>query len=156
MKFLNARDRKIQSDVSDIDEILEEEEMLYAISESIINYRKSNNLSQTELAKKLNVNQTMISKLESGTYNPTFIKIQQMCRELTNSPEMFIEILENIKRAIRRVTKKSYVIDNKPKEYVYSEKSNVIEFNKYKSVSLTIKNGEEVYGEYQSKIPAIG
>lgn len=156
MRFLNARDKKIQSDVSDIDGILEEEEMLYAISESIINYRKSNNLSQKELAKKLNVNQTMISKLESGTYNPTFIKIQQMCRELTNSPEMFIEILENIKRAIRRVTKKNYTIDSKPKEYVYSEKSNVIEFKKYKSVNITVKNGEEVYGEYQSKIPAIG
>lgn len=156
MRFLNARDKKIQSDVSDIDGILEEEEMLYAISESIINYRKSNNLSQKELAKKLNVNQTMISKLESGTYNPTFIKIQQMCRELTNSPEMFIEILENIKRAIRRVTKKDYVADSKPKEYIYSEQSNVIEFKKYKSVSITVKNGEEVYGEYQSKIPAIG
>lgn len=156
MRFLNARDKKIQSDVSDIDGILEEEEMLYAISESIINYRKSNNLSQKELAKKLNVNQTMISKLESGTYNPTFTKIQQMCRELTNSPEMFIEILENIKRAIRRVTKKDYVVDSKPKEYVYSEKSNVIEFKKYKSVNITVKNGEEVYGEYQSKIPAIG
>ena len=158
MKFLNANDRKIQNDVSDIDAILEQEEMLYAISESIINYRKSNGLSQIELAKKLKVNQTMISKLESGSYNPTFTKLQEMCRELTNSSEMFIEILENIKKAIRRVTEKSYVVETKTKKYIYSEKSNVIDFNKYKSVSMriTVKNGEECYGEYQSKIPAIG
>ena len=64
MKFLNARDRKIQSDVSDIDEILEEEEMLYAISASIINYRKSNNLSQTELTKKINVNKKSLKTLK--------------------------------------------------------------------------------------------
>ena len=156
MKFLNAREIKIQNDVSEINAILEEEEMLYAISESIINYRKNNNLSQKELAKKLNVNQTMISKLESGTYNPTFIKIQQICRKLTDSPEMFIEILENIEKAIKRVTQKSYVVDSKPQEYVYSKKSNVIEFSKYKIVNINAKNGEEVYGEYQSKISAIG
>lgn len=158
MKFLNANNRKIQSDTSEIDEILEQEEMLYAISESIINYRKNNGLSQKKLAEKLHVNQTMISKLESGTYNPTFIKTQQMCRQLTNSPEMFIEILENIKRAIRRVTKKTYATKSTPKKYLYSEKSNIIDFKNYKSVNMIInvKNGEETYGEYQSKIPAIG
>lgn len=158
MKFLNANNRKIQNDISDIEGILEQEEMLYAISESIINYRKANKLSQIELAKKLKVNQTMISKLESGTYNPTFTKIQEICRELTNSSEMFIEILENIKKAIRRVTEKSYVAENKTQKYIYSEKSNVIDFYKHKSVIMQIngKNGEEYYGEYQSKISAIG
>lgn len=156
MKFLNANSIKIESDVSEIDEILEKEEMLYAISESIIKYRKNNNLNQKELAEKLGVNQTMISKLESGTYNPTFIKIQRMCRKLTNSPEMFIEILEEIKNAIRRVTKKNYIVDtNKNQQYVYNEKNNVIEMRKYKSGKI-IKNGESVYGEYKSEITAIG
>ena len=100
----------------------------------------------------------MISKLESGAYNPTFTKIQEMCRKLTNSSEMFLEILENIKKAIRRVTEKSYVVETKNKKYIYTEKSKVIDFNKYKSVSMsiTVKNGEETYGEYQSKIPTIG
>lgn len=154
MRFLNANNKKIKSDVSEIDAILEQEEMLYAISESIVKYRKNNNLTQKDLAKILNVNQTMISKLESGIYNPTFIKIQEMCRKLTNSSDMFIELLDNIKKSIRRVTEKSYAIDMKPKQYLYSNKNNVIKFEKYNN---GIKNGEEVYdGEYQSEISAIG
>lgn len=155
MKFLNANNRKIQNDVSDIEEILEREELLYAISESIINYRKKNGLTQIELAKKLDVNQTMISKLEKGTYNPTFIKIQEICRKLTNSSDMFIEVLENIKRAIKKVTEKSYVLENKTQEYIYSKESKVIDFNNYK-MRIKVKNGEEYYGQYQSKISAIG
>lgn len=154
MKFLDINNVKIESDTSEIDAILEQEEMLYAISESIINYRKSNNLSQRELAEKLDVNQTMISKLESGTYNPTFTKIQQMCRELTNSTDMFIQILDNIKRAIRRVTEKSYETDSKPQKYIYSKNIKVVNLEKYKVINM--KNGEKEYGEYQSQIPAIG
>ena len=61
-----------------ITEILEQEELLYVISKNIITYRKENNLTQEELAKKINVNQTMISKLESGNYNPTFKQIYKI------------------------------------------------------------------------------
>lgn len=154
MKFLDINNVKLESDTSEIDAILEQEEMLYAISESIINYRKSNKLSQKELAEKLNVNQTMISKLESGTYNPTFTKIQQMCRELTNSTDMFIQILDNIKKAVKRVTEKSYETDSKPQEYIYSKNIKVVNLEKYKVINM--KNGEKEYGEYQSQIPAIG
>lgn len=120
MEFLNASNKIIKSDVSEIDAILEQEEMLYAISECIINYRKNKNLTQKQLAKILKVNQTMISKLESGTYNPTFIKIQDMCRKLTNSSEMFIELLENIKKAIQKVTEKSYETEIRPELYLYT------------------------------------
>lgn len=154
MKFLDVNNVKLESDTSEIDSILEQEEILYAISESIVAYRKNNNLSQKELANKLNVNQTMISKLESGTYNPTFIKVHEICRELTNSKDMFIQILDNIKKAIKRVTEKSYETENKPKQYIYSENIKIVNFEKYKVINM--KNGEEKYGEYQSKIPAIG
>lgn len=155
MKFLNASNKIVKSDVSEIDAILEQEEMLYAISECIVNYRKNKNLTQKQLAKILGVNQTMISKLESGTYNPTFIKIQDMCRKLSNSSNMFIELLENIKRAIQKVTEKAYVTELKPELYSYTNKEDKVVVNKY-SIIIYNKNGEETYGEYQSEIPAIG
>lgn len=154
MGFLNASNKIIKSDVSEIDAILEQEEMLYAISECIINYRKNKNLTQKQLAKILKVNQTMISKLESGTYNPTFIKIQDMCRKLTNSSEMFIELLENIKKAIQKVTEKSYETEIRPELYLYTYKDNEIIMKKY-NINYG-KNGEKTYGEYQSQISAIG
>ena len=154
MKFLNANNKKIKSDVSDVEEILEQEEILYAISENLIIYRKNNNLSQKELARKLNVNQTMISKLESGKYNPTILNIHKLSRKLENSSNIFIQILENIIKDVKKVTEKKYVVDNKIEQYVYSKKGKVIPM--YKNIVISVKNGEETYGEYQSKISAIG
>ena len=43
----------------------------------------------------------------------------------------------------------------KPKQYTYSKIDNVIKFEKIYS-NYDIKNGEENYGGYQSKISAIG
>ena len=39
------------------------------ISISLVEYRRKNKLSQEQLAEKLGVGQSMISKYESGTYN---------------------------------------------------------------------------------------
>lgn len=154
MKFLNANNKKIKSDVSDIEEILEQEEILYAISENLVIYRKNNNLSQKELAQRLNVNQTMISKLESGKYNPTILKVHELSRKLENSSNIFIQILESIIKDVKRVTEKKYVADNKHERYVYSKKCKVIPM--YDNIIISVKNGEEMYGEYQSEISAIG
>ena len=93
-KLFNPDDFDISEDMSEIDGILEFEEVLFTISKAIINYRKENHLTQKELAKKLKVNQTMISKLESGDYNPTFKTIYNISRKLKNSSKMFIDILD--------------------------------------------------------------
>lgn len=153
MKFLDLSKKEIKEN-PEIDTILEKEEIFYAISESIIKYRKENKITQKELAKKLQVNQTMISKLESGNYNPTFKMVYEISRKLSDSSEMFIRILENMIKAVKNVTEKSYIIANKPSQYIYSQKNNIVQFKKYSNKN--IKDGEEKYGEYQSKISAIG
>ena len=59
----------------DIDEETKKElelsDILVNIASKIINYRLDNNITQNELAEKLNITQAMVSKLESGEYNPT-------------------------------------------------------------------------------------
>lgn len=125
----------------EIDFILEEGEMLYTISESFIKYRKdNNNMTQKELAKILDVNQSMIAKLESGNYNPTFKIIHKLTRQLSNSSDMFIKILENMIKNIKKVTNVDYSIkiteSNQYENYYISDKvkknNNVISLYEYK------------------------
>lgn len=153
MKFLDLSKKEIKEN-PEIDSIIEKEEILYTISEFIIKYREENEITQTELAEKLKVNQSMIAKLESGNYNATFNMIHEISRKLSNSSEIFIKILENMIKAVKNVTEKSYINENKPSQYIYSQKNNVVQFQKYSNKN--IKNGEKKYGEYQSEISAIG
>ena len=57
----------------DIDEETKQEfelsDILVDIACKIINYRLDNNITQKELADRLNITQAMVSKLESGEYN---------------------------------------------------------------------------------------
>lgn len=48
-------------------------DILVDIACKTINYRLDNNITQKELADRLNITQTMVSKLESGEYNPPTI-----------------------------------------------------------------------------------
>ncbi len=96
--LFNANEIEIKDDVSNIDAVLDYEEVLLSISKSIIKYRKENNLTQKELAKILNINQVMISKLERGNYNPTIKLLYGISRTLTQSSDFFIEMLKNIIR----------------------------------------------------------
>lgn len=94
--LFDANSIEIKSDVSNIDSVLEYEQILLSISKSISKYRKDNNLTQTQLAKLLNVNQVMISKLERGTYNPTFKILHNISRTLTKSSDLLIDTLKDI------------------------------------------------------------
>lgn len=46
-------------------------DILVDIACKIINYRLDNNMTQQDLADKLGIAQPMVSKLESGEYNPS-------------------------------------------------------------------------------------
>lgn len=92
----DANKIKIKNDVSNIDEVLEYEQILLSISRTITNYRNDNKLTQKELAKTLNINQVMISKLEKGNYNPTMKILYTISRKLTKSSDLFISMLKDI------------------------------------------------------------
>ena len=107
-KLFNPDNIEIKGDVSKVDEIIEFEEVLFAISEYIINYRKKHNLTQKQLAEKINKKQSMISKLESGEYNPTFKEIYNLSRKLENSSDIFIDILNNIELKLKNISLNNY------------------------------------------------
>jgi len=46
-------------------------EMEFSLTEMIIKKRLKQGLTQTQLAKKIGIKQPIISRLESGTYNPS-------------------------------------------------------------------------------------
>ena len=130
-KLINFNNIEINEDTSKIDEILEYEEILFEISNSIKKYRKNNKLTQKQLAKKLEMDQVMISKLESGCYNPTFKQMHKISRKLTNSTDFLIDILENIIDNISHMYKTEYSFILKNSEYENKNESNIIYMNKY-------------------------
>lgn len=54
----------------------------YAIIRAIIEARIKKNISQKMLAKRLGTGQSAVSRLESGTYNPTFKFAQKLAKAL--------------------------------------------------------------------------
>ena len=54
----------------------------FAVIEMIIKKRIENGLTQKELAKKIGTKQSAISRLESGTYNPTLSFLQKVVEGL--------------------------------------------------------------------------
>lgn len=125
---------KITGDTSKIDEIIEYEEILFEISKAIINYRKENKLTQKELAKKMDVEQVMISKIESGNYNPTFKFLHKLSRTITGTADLFLEILQSIVSKFDNMYKASYNVTNsiiQQNKYLKAECRNIIYFQKY-------------------------
>lgn len=70
-------DKKFQSELEYI-------EILYIISTNIENYRKRYNMSQKQLAEKLDITQEMVSKLESGKSNISVKKLVEIWNKLSN------------------------------------------------------------------------
>lgn len=150
---------KIIEDMTDVDSILEYEDILFAISEKIITYRKENNLTQKDLAKILEVNQTMISKLESGRYNPTFKVIYNISRKLENSCNMFIDILDNIKERLCKMYIKEYKnnvnFNDIAKKYTFKtiDNTNLIKINYDDNYNI---EGDCDYEKCTSPLPDAG
>ncbi|HOO65118.1 MAG TPA: helix-turn-helix transcriptional regulator [Synergistaceae bacterium] len=54
----------------------------YAVIRQIIRERMARNMSQKELAAKIGVTQSNISRLESGSYNPSLAFLQKVAKGL--------------------------------------------------------------------------
>lgn len=84
----------------DLKQLFELDDILVDISLKIINYRIDNNLSQKQLAEKLDISQSMVSKLESGEYNPTVEQLWKISKKLGWS---FKVIMEDEKSEIQQI-----------------------------------------------------
>lgn len=80
-RFKSIRDIILDDSSIDNDE-LNKIDLLSDISLSIIKYRLDNDLSQSALARKMEVSQPMISKLESGEYNPTILALYEIAQKI--------------------------------------------------------------------------
>ena len=71
---------------NDIDEKIKQEfelsNILVDIACKIINFRLDNNMTQKDLADKLEITQAMVSKLESGEYNPSIEFLFKISKKL--------------------------------------------------------------------------
>ena len=104
-----------------LSEILDYTDILAEIAKALKNYRKSNSLTQKQLANYLKVNQSMISKLESGEYNATFKMLLNISYALEKNSNLFIEVIENILKVLTVKYQYNYInINNK---YYYKIKN---------------------------------
>lgn len=135
----------LKGDTSEIDEILEYEEILYEISRSIKEYRNKNKMTQKQLAKKLDIDQVMISKLESGNYNPTFKQIHKISRKLTDSANLFIKVLDNIIKDLNEMYTTTYEMTIIKNDYkiTYIDKKRINNTYKYEYDYKGEKYGKE-------------
>ena len=81
-------------------ERFELDDILYDISMRIFDYRMKNNLSQKDLAKRLEVTQAMVSKLESGEYNPSVEQLWKISKKLNFKLSIILETKEDDKTEI--------------------------------------------------------
>lgn len=58
------------------------DDILYDISMKIFEYRMKNNLSQKDLASKLEVTQSIVSKLESGQHNFSIYELWMISKKI--------------------------------------------------------------------------
>lgn len=136
-KLFDANSVEIKEDVSNIDEVLEYEQILLSISKTITKYRDENKLTQEDLAKILEKNQVMISKLERGNYNPTIKLLYNISRKTTKSSDLFIDMLKDIITNLYKSKNIGYKMEFKKYEtYKYninnSKKNNITYLvNKY-------------------------
>ncbi len=148
-KLVDLSNVEIQADTQMAEEIIEYEEILYEISKSIKDYRKEHKLTQKQLAKILDIDQVMVSKLESGNYNPTFKQIHKISRRLTESSELFVDTLQNIIKNLNDMYSKEYALNNIRS---YSFEFDLDEDLLYKSNFVREEEGELYETEYDSSI----
>lgn len=86
----------------DINEILDYSTILSEIAKALLKYRQNLDMTQKELAKKLRLRQSMISKLESGEYNPTLKMLLKISYKLEKNSEFFLTVIEDIRKTLEK------------------------------------------------------
>ena len=80
---------------NDVDEETKQEfelsNMIVDIACKIIKYRLDNDMTQKDLANKLEITQAMVSKLESGEYNPSIEFLFKISKKLNWKFELTFE-----------------------------------------------------------------
>jgi transcriptional regulator with XRE-family HTH domain len=72
----------INDTTKDTRELFELDDLLYSFSITLFDYRNDRSMSQKQLAEILGVSQAMISKLESGEYNPSMAQLWKIAKKL--------------------------------------------------------------------------
>lgn len=93
-------------------ELFELDDILYNISITIFEYRMENQLSQKDLAKKLGVTQAMVSKLESGLYNPSVEQLWKISKSLNLDLSIKLESKEDPCVDVWDISSTSYIYNN--------------------------------------------
>lgn len=109
-----------------IDELADEQtkegfeldDILYNISMKIFDYRISKGWTQKLLAEKLGIKQSMVSKLESGEYNPTVEQLWKITKKLgwifeitlKDKEELETNVWENINENFNESLSKKLVV----------------------------------------------
>lgn len=99
-EFQKLLDEKLKSATIENNEneiLLPEYDILKEIRDSIIEIRKSKNLSQKELAQKTGIPQANISKIENGHYVPSIPVLKRLADGLDKRLSIdFLDITEEI------------------------------------------------------------
>jgi len=82
-----------------IKEDFELDDMLYNIAIKIFDNRISRGMNQSEFSQLLGVSQSMVSKLESGDYNPTVEQLYKLSKKLNLQFEIILQELPLEKKA---------------------------------------------------------
>lgn len=80
MKFTEYKKNKLQNE--EFKKAYDELEPEYEIIRAVINARNELHLSQAELAKKAGTDQSHISRLENGNYNPSLKFLKKIAEGL--------------------------------------------------------------------------
>lgn len=100
MKDFNSFINEIIENDDEIKKEIELLELKYTIINTLIDYRKSHKLSQTEFAEKIDVKQQVISRFEKGEVDPRLSFIAKlllgMNKTITISDKDYINVNESI------------------------------------------------------------
>lgn len=92
-------DKKLKSDAQ-FSEHYAREQIINNIAEMIVEARKTSHLTQSELAKKLNTTQSVISRIESG--NSAWIPSLETLVKIANALQMKLELRLHVKNKIKK------------------------------------------------------
>lgn len=95
----------------------------FLIAEALLDYRLANDMTQKELAKKIGINRSDLSKLESADANPTLKTLKKIAKALERKLE--IHFSEQIKCSSDKSEMCNvYHVDFKNKLYADNHKNN--------------------------------